>query len=96
MEQLRVIRITDNGEVNEVCLVTFNEDHGKVLHKQIVRRHLTKIIGFLFGMRVKVYYEFKEVINEQSNTSEPTAVSPAKEDGSISDAQEDHHKNNQG
>ena len=69
MEQLTCIRITDKGEVNEVATIKFNEQYGQIKHKDIVRRHLTRIIGFLFGMKVKVYYEFKEPKHEQPGTN---------------------------
>jgi uncharacterized membrane protein len=65
MEQLILITITDKGEVNEVARVYFNENHGKTKNKEIIRRHLKRILGLLFGKQVKVYYTFKEVSNEK-------------------------------
>lgn len=61
MEQLTLIQIFDNGEVNIVAEVKFNEDHGKGVNKEIVRKHLTKIVGLLFNKEVKVFYHLKEI-----------------------------------
>jgi hypothetical protein len=66
MEQLTIIEITDKGEVNQVAIMTFNEKYGHVKNKDIVRRHMTKIIGLLFGFKVNIHYSFKPQKDEQS------------------------------
>lgn len=90
MEQLTLIQIYEDGQVNVIAEININEKFSGIVNKEIIRRHLTKIIGMILGKKINVYYRLMQKENEQQpNTSEPTAVSPAKEDGSISDAKED-------
>ena len=92
MEQLTLIQIYEDGQVNVIAEININEQFARIVNKEIIRRHLTKIIGMILGKKINVYYRLIQKDNEQQpNTSESTAISTAKEVGSISNAQEDHH-----
>jgi len=64
MEQLTLIQIYENGQVDILAEIMVNDQFVKVENKEVVRRHLNKIMGLLLGKSVNVFYSFKSKDNE--------------------------------
>lgn len=60
MEQLTLIQIYDDGEVHIIGEFKVNEKFGKIVNKEIVRRHLNRFFSILLNQKVKVFYNLKE------------------------------------